>query len=342
MKKKVLKIAIALFWGVSLPWMIIYALLEMMYLINKSKQGDSYSELEENKKLFFIVLAVPFVSILLLFIGGPSRFLVLISLYGFLYTITLTLILFTDKGFTAFNRDYKKLLTDFKEFGIFLLINFLLFLIIGIIYAIQPSLAYIATFPFELIISVMACGVGALGLRKFQLLYPQIKNNEFVYTDNDGFLTVSPRNPEEIKSHIAKLEHFASDLAKTKDKHTTLTYYRNLVKKSLLAIKIFQNERNKIEIAKYRQKHKNFLQIVLKLENEIFKAEYKQISLEIKELKAKGVEKKAKQIHRLYSHLLDISNKRLKIVSKHKLEQERQEVLKKIKFIKKGMNLLPK
>ncbi len=192
-KKIVLKIAIAVFWGLSLPWMIIYALLEMVHLINKSKQGDSYSELEENKKLFFIVLIIPFVSIIILFIGGPSRFLVLISLYGFLLIASIILILFTDKGFTAFNKDYKKLASDFKEFGIFLFVDFLSFLIVGITYVIQPDLAFISGFPWELVISIVVCGISGVGLKKYLALYPQIKNSQFVYTENHDFLTVSPR-----------------------------------------------------------------------------------------------------------------------------------------------------
>ena len=40
MKKKVLKIAIAVFWGLNLLFMIVYALLEVLHLINKSKQNE--------------------------------------------------------------------------------------------------------------------------------------------------------------------------------------------------------------------------------------------------------------------------------------------------------------
>jgi hypothetical protein len=336
-KKIVLKIAIAVFWGLSLPWMIIYALLEMAHIINKSKQADSYSELEENKKLFFIVLIIPFVSIIILFIGGPSRFLVLISLYGILLIATIILILFTEKGFTAFNKDYKKLASDFKEFGIFLFIDFLSFLIIGIYYAIQTDFAFISAFPLELVISIVVCGIAGVGLKKYLTLYPQIKNNQFVYTENQDFLTVSPRTPEDIKRHITKLEKFAVDLAKTSDLRTTLKYYRNLSKKSFLAIKIFQQERNKIEIAKYRQKQKKFLQLALKLEDDIYNTKYNQIHLKIKNLK--GKEKKKQR--EMYFLLLELSNKRLKIVIRNKMEKERQEVLKKIKQVKSKMKSLP-
>jgi len=336
-KKIVLKIAIAVFWGLSLPWMIIYALLEIMHLINKSKQADSYSELEENKKLFFIVLFIPFVSIIILFIG-PSRYLVLIIFYGFLLIASIILILFTDQGFTAFNKDYKKLASDFKEFGIFLFVDFLSFLITGICYALQPDLAFISGFPWELVISIVVCGVAGVGLKKYLTIYPQIKNGQFVYTENQDFLSVSPRTPQDIKQHIAKLEKFAADLAKTPDLQTTLIYYRNLSKKSFLATKIFQQERNKIEIAKYRQKQKKYLQLTLKLEDDIYHTKYNQIHSKIKNLK--GKEKKKQR--EMYFLLLELSNKRLKIVTRNKMEKEQQEILKKIKYVKSKMKSLPK
>ena len=337
MKKFILKIAIAIFWGLSLPWMIIYAILEVVHLINKSKQGDSYSELEENKKLFFIVLIIPIISIIILMTGLASRFLILISLYGILLVTIIILILFTDKGFTAFNKDYKKLASDFKEFGIFLFLDFLSFLIFGMIYLIQPEYAYFSIFPLELIISYGVCGVAVFGLKKFLTLYPEIKQSQFVYTENEDFLSVSPKTPEEIKKHIGKLEKFAVDLAKTQDLDTTLIYYRNLIKKSLLAVKIFQKERNKIEIAKYRQKRKNFLQIVLKLENDIYNTKYNQYTQKIKNLKERDKKKKKE----MYSLLLKISNQRLEIVNRNKLEKEREEVLKKIKRIKEKIKSLP-
>ncbi|MHA1611957.1 MAG: hypothetical protein ACTSYU_07905 [Promethearchaeota archaeon] len=129
MKKKYIQIIISLFWGINFLLLMIYALInELVELIRgkKEKIVDNPDYDRQFRTLTLVPLITSIVLILIIFLtdyGFFDIFPVILTVYGIGVIICVVFILFTPNSIIYFDKDATSILTTYKQFGIFMVLD---------------------------------------------------------------------------------------------------------------------------------------------------------------------------------------------------------------------------
>ncbi len=129
MKKKYIQIFISLFWGINFLLLMIYAIInEIVDLFRGKKENlvDNPDYDRQFRTLILVPLLTFIVFILLVFLMGYGFFdiwPIILTVYEICIIICVAFILLTPGSMRSFDKDATNILTTYKQFGIFMVLD---------------------------------------------------------------------------------------------------------------------------------------------------------------------------------------------------------------------------
>ncbi|WP_371802064.1 hypothetical protein [Candidatus Lokiarchaeum ossiferum] len=329
MNKKLIKIVLAIYWGINFIFVLLYGIFDAIlpYLIpklKKEKEIDNLSDQKDNVKHFFIVITIPAVSILLYIIIGGISLLYIITAYAVTDIVVVFIMMFNQKSHLAFNEKESSIMNDFKEFIVILIINIIGYVIITIIFG--------AFFTLGFSIFILADSILVFSLMVF---LKRIKEESKIIgkvVKNRDLLDFKSENPEKILENIQKIEKMADTSMSNKNFELAEKYYTNLQLKYETLIKIYQKDQNKPKILKLKPQF-------LKIKTQIYKIQAvnyeKYYDEKIKMIKSSQLDKKKKKNKGEYQEIFDKTEEQLIKAKKNRSKSDVEKYSQRLIDLKK-------
>lgn len=329
MNKKLIKIVLAVYWGINFIFVFLYGIFDAIlpYLIpklKKEKEADNFSDQKDNVKHFFIVIIIPAISLLLIILlpGNTSSYIAIA--YAILDIVIIFIMILEKNSHLAFNEKEASIIPDFKEFIIILIINIVGYIFITTIFG--------AIFILGFAIFVLADSILIFGLMIF---LRRIKDETKVIgkvVKNRNLLDFKSENPEKLMENILKLEKIAETSLSNKNYELAEQYYHNIQVKYETLLKIYQKDRNKPKILKLKPQFLKIKSQIYTIQAKTFDQYYDK---KIKLIKSRQFNGQNKKNSSDYQEIFDKTEEQLIKAKKNRSKSDIEKYSQRLTYLKK-------